>query len=180
MPSTALTEQSRRQGRSMTTLLQQCGVPDSEPSSQRVLGVPEKAIIEPGARADEMRRQRRLGRAYRPDMQIVYLSYPGQRAQAVLHFCAVDSRGHGAQRHLEGLPQQAPRAPPSLRMPLRGARPSWGNRLARYRSRRRHLYRRQAKGLLRWFLMLFPKQHQAEIADTLDAAGGALRACWSP
>ena len=64
-----------------------------------------------GARRHDMRGQRRLGRAQRPDVEIVHRVHPVELGQRNFHLVDVDAARNAGKRHPHRFLQQADAAP---------------------------------------------------------------------
>ena len=84
---------------------------DVETVVQQGPGIFEKHIRIIRLPGHDMRRQRGLGRAQRPDVEIVNRVDPLQRSQRKLNLVDVDTLGNAGERHPHRFLQQADAAP---------------------------------------------------------------------
>ena len=85
-------------------------VVDVEPVVELLARGGEERRRAPCSRHDEVRRQRGLGRAHRPDVEVVNLDDAGQRAEERLHLARVDPLGHGVEHEVQRFLHEGPRA----------------------------------------------------------------------
>ena len=84
---------------------------DAEMGLQLPLRLGQEAVAGMSPRHDEMGGQRRLGRAHRPDMEVVDAGDARHPLEGFLDLRHGDAAGHAVQREGERLPQQIPRCP---------------------------------------------------------------------
>ena len=79
---------------------------------QALLGLMEKVhVIENTGSALHMGRQGGLGGADRPDMEMVHIGDPGQRAQGLLHRGQINTTGDRIESHPQRFPEKTPATP---------------------------------------------------------------------
>src|SRR5436190_2040282 len=88
----------------------QCHMADAEALLQFVLSAPQQGFGGDAFGTHEMRRQRRLGRAHAPNMQVVDGGDAGQRPEIIGDGLALDAGRHGMQGEIDRIPQYRPGA----------------------------------------------------------------------
>ena len=83
---------------------------DAEALLQFVLSAPQQGFGGDAFGTHEMRRQRRLGRAHAPNMQVVDGGDAGQRPEIIGDGLALDAGRHGMQGEIDRIPQYRPGA----------------------------------------------------------------------